>query len=189
MGFWNPNEWLYWKAVISSSSESADHPLSSPPHSIQSLFAIVVNPGCQLGRGCENKHLSSEKSISFHLASPPSSLSSSSWHFAIMPSLLSPQVHYLWICKNGRLSLINSQRARKFDSDIWEMWNLCNLGSRRNLQSGFIQSQLRTSYQLTLIQKYTGVWFNTISKAQLGGLYWSTLQYTFDYPSCCYKSV
>ena len=43
-----------------------NNPLSSPPHSIQSLFAIVVNPYCRLGRGCENKHLSSKKSISFH---------------------------------------------------------------------------------------------------------------------------
>ena len=32
---------------FSSSSESAYHPLSSPPHSMKSLFAIVVNLACR----------------------------------------------------------------------------------------------------------------------------------------------
>ena len=78
--------WYFVLKAISSSSEWGYHPLSSPPHSIQSLFAIVVNPDCQLSRGCENKHLSSEKSISFHL-SPKHHLCH------IISSSLSPRVH------------------------------------------------------------------------------------------------
>ena len=47
MGFWNPNEWLYWKAVIRIPLEGEE--ASDPGMVLQAVWSEVpIIPGCPL---------------------------------------------------------------------------------------------------------------------------------------------